>query len=183
MKSNEDIYIELLAVRCRCGTRRAFDELVTLLERRLFFYIRRLVRSEEDAWDVLQQTWIEMFRNIGHLRDSSRILPWLYRIAHNLAVSHIRKEGNVVMVPMDDLTVDSEENGSDFDRWDAAEVRAALETLSVAHREVLTLHFLEDFGLDEIAGITGAPPGTVKSRLHYGKLALRKALKRGWMPR
>lgn len=179
MKSGEDIYIELLANRCKDGSGDAFTELVGLLEQRIFFYVRRLVRSEEDAWDVLQQTWVDVLGSIGRLRDTSRILPWLYRIARNRAVSHIRKESRAVMVPLDDLTADiAEVPDSDFDQQDAADIRAALEMLSVTHREVLTLHFLEDFGIDEIAEVTGTPPGTVKSRLHYGKQALRKALKR-----
>lgn len=186
MKSREDIYIELLVLKCRNGDRHAFSDLVNLLERRLFFFVRRLSRSEEDAWDVLQQTWVDAFRNLASLRDTSRVLPWLYRIARNKAAGHLRDEYRHAAVPLDEVEAElHSDNGDDseFDEFDAAEIRAALETLSVPHREVLTLHFLEDFSLDEIAGITGAPAGTVKSRLHYAKRALAKAVKRGWLPR
>ena len=185
MKSREDIYIELLILKCRNGDRAAFDQLVNLLERRLFFFVRRLARSEEDAWDILQKTWIDVYRQIDSLRNTSRALPWLYRIARNKAAGHLRDQYRHDTVPLDEMEGDIPD-GSDegsFDEADAGEVRAALETLSAPHREVLTLHFLEDFSLEEIAAITGIPVGTVKSRLHYAKPALRKAMKRGGLPR
>ena len=185
MKSREDIYIELLILKCRNGDRTAFDQLVNLLERRLFFFVRRLARSEEDAWDILQQTWIDVYRRIDSLRNTSRVLPWLYHIARNKAAGHMRDQYRHAAVPLDEVEGDIPDcsyNGS-FDEVDAAEVRAALEKLSVPHREVLTLHFLEDFNLEEISAITGIPVGTVKSRLHYAKRALGKAMKREWLSR
>jgi len=185
MKSREDIYIELLILKCRNGDRTAFNQLVNLLERRLFFFVRRFARSEEDAWDILQQTWVDVYRHIDTLRNTSRVLPWLYRIARNKAAGHMRDQYRHDTVPLDEMEGDIPDGSDDgdFDEVDAEKVRAALEKLSVSHREVLTLHFLEDFSLEEIAVITGIPVGTVKSRLHYAKRALRKAMKRGWLSR
>ena len=186
MKNREDIQIELLILKCRNGDHRAFGELVGLLEQRLFFFVRRLARSEEDAWDILQKTWVDVYRNMTALRDTSRALPWLYRIARNKAADHLRDQYRHDSVSLDDMDGEIPENTGDdegLDGMDPGEVRVALETLSTPHREVLTLHFLEDFSIDEISGITGAPSGTVKSRLYYAKHALRKAMKRGGLPR
>jgi RNA polymerase sigma-70 factor, ECF subfamily len=66
-----------------------------------------------------------------------------------------------------------------FSAAEAAEVHRALDQLEPRHRGVLVLHFLEDFSLDEIAQITGCPPGTIKSRLHYAKRAMRAVLSGG----
>jgi len=185
MQNREDIQLELLILKCRNGDRRAFGELVGLLEQRLYFFVRRLVRSEEDAWDILQQTWVDVFRGVRSLRDTSRALPWLYRIARNKAADHMRDQYRHDAVSLDEVDDNIADTGDDeeWESMDPGEVRMALETLSPPHREVLTLHFLEDFSIDEIADITGAPSGTVKSRLHYAKRALGKAMKRGWLSR
>lgn len=68
----------------------AFDELIRDWQERLFYYIRRLVGSEEDAWDVLQQTWLRVFKGIRSLRDPDRISVWLYQLARSAVLSHWR---------------------------------------------------------------------------------------------
>ena len=182
MKNSEEIYTELLTIQCRQGDNSAFMKLVRLYEQRLFFYIRRITGNEDDTWDILQQTWLVVFQELKKLRDVSRFAPWLYRIAHNRAVSQMRADKRQETVSLDDLEIDLP-NGTDddFDQWEAEEIRTALDTLSGPHREVLTLYFLEDFTIDEIANITDLPPGTVKSRLHYAKRAMKKVIKRGWL--
>jgi RNA polymerase sigma-70 factor (ECF subfamily) len=68
-RTAEAIYEELLALRCRRGEKAALEELVRAWEKRLFYFIRRLVDSEADAWDVLQQTWVRVLSGIGALRE------------------------------------------------------------------------------------------------------------------
>src|SRR5271156_4949212 len=82
-RSAEAIYQELLALRCRRGEKAALEELVITWEKRLLYFIRRLVDEEHDAWDVLQQTWLRVLSGIGALRDSQSLGPWLYRVARN----------------------------------------------------------------------------------------------------
>ena len=88
----ETIYTELLVLRCRRGDKDAFKELITTYELRIFYYLQRLVSNEEDAWDILQETWMKVYRGIGKLREPKRLQTWLYRIARNTAVSHVRRE-------------------------------------------------------------------------------------------
>jgi RNA polymerase sigma-70 factor (ECF subfamily) len=156
-------------------------ELVERWERPLFYYIRRLVDTEEDAWDLLQDVWMKVIQGIGKLREPRYFSTWLYRVARNTAISHLRKKG-----PTRSLTTDEGEmeipdgNPEDSIRnLEAAEVHRALDALSLPHREVLTLRFLEDFSLAEIAEVTGVPEGTVKSRLHHAKRSLREAVETG----
>jgi len=176
-RDKQAILQELLILRCQRGETQAFDELIGQWEGRLFYYVRRLVATEEDAWDVLQQTWIKVFKGIGGLDAPQQLPTWLYQIARYTAVSHWRKyyrqqiqrEGN------GDLTeLAAPEEGAPFE--DAEQLHFALGRISLAHREVLTLYFLQDLSLEQIAEVLRIPPGTVKSRLCYARRALRAVL-------
>lgn len=178
-RDKQAILLEILVLRCKRGEKPAFDELIRQWEGRLLYYVRRLVGTEEDAWDVLQQTWIKVLRGIKTLDDPQRLPAWLYQIARRTAASHWRKhyreEGR-----MDDHAdlaelADAEE-GWQFE--DAEQVHRALSRISLAHREALTLYFLEDLSLEQMAEVLAIPVGTVKSRLCYAKRALRAVLER-----
>ncbi len=168
---------ELLAVRCRRGDRAALEELIRTWEPRLLYFLRRLVRDEADARDVLQETWIRVLRGIGSLSDPRSLATWLYRVARNTAHSHARSREP----PRESLEDHPDANaldtaGGPLDFEDAEQVHRGLLSLTLPHREVLTLFFLEDLAVEEIAAVLGVPVGTVKSRLHYAKRALRQAI-------
>src|SRR3954470_12132114 len=82
---------ELLALRCRRLEAESWRELIAGFERKLFYYIRRLVSREADAWDVLQQTWMAAYQGIGRLAEGRQLTPWLYSIARNKAIDHRRQ--------------------------------------------------------------------------------------------
>ena len=167
---------ELLVTRYRRGDAGAADELVRLWERPLFYYLRRLAPCEADAWDLLQETWVKVLRALPGLRDGRALPAFLYTTARNAAVTRLR------LRKMGALPAEEEAASPDcaflaFD--DAEQVHHALDRLPLAQREALTLYFLEDLSIDEIAGVLGVAAGTVKSRLHYGKQAVRKILSNG----
>jgi len=89
--SKDSIYAQLLALRCRQGDMGAFEHLVRLWEARLFYYIRRLVDQEADAWDVLQKTWIKALRGIRSLKDPEALPCWLYTLARRTVIDHLRR--------------------------------------------------------------------------------------------
>jgi RNA polymerase sigma-70 factor (ECF subfamily) len=176
--ANKDAILqELLILRCQRGDDRAFTELIRLWEKRLFFYIRRLVATEEDSWDVLQQTWLKVFQGIKSLEQPGTLATWLYKIARHVAMSHWRghyREQAHFFEKAQQLQAAQDDGNQAFE--DAEQVTAALSRISIDHREVLTLFFLEDLSLDEIADVLGIPQGTVKSRLRYAKRSLRAVL-------
>jgi len=176
----ERIRSELLVLRYRGGDDGALAELVSMWERPLFYYIRRLVDSEEDAWDLLQEVWCRVIRKIGTLRDPAALSAWLYTIARNTASNHVRNSASFRELTEVDTEVNAVTNmtESSFPAFDAEELHWALGRLSLPHREALILHFLEGFSLAEIAAIVEAPVGTVKSRLHHAKNALRTVLEK-----
>jgi RNA polymerase sigma-70 factor (ECF subfamily) len=169
----------LLVVRFQRGDRSAFDGIVRLWETSLFYYLRRLSPSEADAWELLQETWLTSFRSLTSLRDPKALPAFLYRIARNAAIVRLRKRGIAHSDQCPDEVHDESANDdiSAFDNVD--EVHHALDQLPLLQREALTLYFLEDLSLDEMAETVEVPVGTVKSRLHYAKLAMRKILESG----
>ena len=183
MRESEQILGELLVLRCRRGDAAAWRELIRLWERRLFYYVRRLVGGERDAWDVLQQTWLAAYRAMPSLQEPRALRAWLYRIAHRQAVSHLRHVGAMPEAGAEAIEdaagVPDGADDPSFAAEAADRVHAGLSGLSLTHREVLTLHFLEDASVGEIAQVLEVPEGTVKSRLFHAKRALRAALERG----
>jgi len=151
--------------------------LIRQWEERLFYYIRRLVATEEDAWDVLQQTWMKVFKGIKTLKNPERLPVWLYQIARCTALSHWRGRYREQAHVEEHGDLSAIAATGETDRFDDSEqVHLGLSRIALVHREVLTLHFLEDFSLEQIAEILGIPPGTAKSRLFYAKRALRAVL-------
>ena len=120
---------------------------------------------------------MKVFRSIGTLRDPRTLPAFLYTTARNTAVSRLRIHSN------GDAPLPEQEAGTldcafiAFD--DAEQVHHALDQLPLAQREALTLYFLQDLTIDEIAEVLGVPPGTVKSRLHYAKSAVRQIIENG----
>jgi RNA polymerase sigma-70 factor (ECF subfamily) len=178
-RDRHTIYSELLAVRFRKGERAAFSELVSLWEGKLFYFLRRFTASEQDAWDLLQQTWIKVLGGLEKLKDTSTLPAWLYTVARNTALDHIRREERDILSAENGEPAGLSAETDDNLRFENAElVHRGLEEISLAHREVLTLFFLEEFSIAEVAGILGLSQGTVKSRLHYAKKALKSILER-----
>ena len=165
----------LLAVRWQRGDRSAFEGIVKLWERSLYYYLRRLAPTEADAWELLQETWLKTIGSLQKLRDPQTLPAFLYATARNLAISRLRGRGFETGAgdPVEAATDDRDA----FD--DVEQVHHALDQLPVLQREVLTLFFLRDLTLQEMAQLLEVPVGTVKSRLHYARHAIRKILTQG----
>jgi RNA polymerase sigma-70 factor, ECF subfamily len=176
-RDQDAIYQELLAMRCRRGDPAALHELVRIWDKRLHYFIRQLVSQEQDARDILQQTWLRVLRGIRSLKDPQCLTPWLYQVARHAAFTHARLQSAYRAALEDHPGVDQAcEDQEPFALEKAEQVHVALQKLSLPHREVLTLYFLEDLSIGEIADVVGTQPGTIKSRLYYARQALRKIL-------
>lgn len=177
LRDKKAIHYELLVLRCRQGRQDALEELIRTWERPLLYYVRRLLDTDEEARQVLQETWLKVLQGLGRLRRPESLPAWLYGIARNTAVSHLRaKRQEGVLFESDDGVVDSNGEDAHLDFDDAERIHYGLDRISPTHREVLTLFFLQDLSLEEIASVLEIPAGTVKSRLHHAKRALRAVL-------
>jgi RNA polymerase sigma-70 factor, ECF subfamily len=174
---------EQLPVReAKAGEPDAWRALFKRYQLPLYVYVFELVRHEQTSLDIVQETFISAARNIGGLREDRKFGSWLFSIAHQKCVQHWRKQRPK------EVPIDGDEDGEDYAEADAGpeellirkeqeeQFMKLLEELAAPHRAVLLLHFVEDFSIEEIARITETAPGTVKSRLHYAKKALRKLM-------
>jgi RNA polymerase sigma-70 factor (ECF subfamily) len=179
----EVIYERVLVVRAQAGDEAAFVELVERYSPRLRYFLKKLLASADSAEDALQDVWLDVFRHLPRLADPQALVAWLYRIARDRAFARLRKlhrgEQPLDETVLADATA-TEEN--DFSPEDAARIHAALDTLPPEQREVLVLRFLEEMTYEQISGVVGCQLGTVRSRIHYGKQALRRALEKDHQP-
>lgn len=171
-----DIYERLLVLRCQTGHHEAFGELVERYGPRLGYFLRKLLPQGDRAADLLQEVWIDVFRNLPRLQNAGAFRAWVYRIAHGKAMLELRRNGRISETSEGVELVEAREVEREFSPEDAARIHAALDRLNTTHREVLVLRFLEDLSYEDIGQIIGCPVGTVRSRIHYAKQALQKRL-------
>ena len=171
---------QLPVPQARAGEPAAWDILFKRYQLPLYVYVFELVHDEQTSLDIVQETFIAAVRHIGGLRDDEKFGSWLFGIAHQKCIQRWRKQ-NRDEVLLEEISATPAEFESSPDdllirQEQEAEFMQLLNNLPLPQRSVVVLHFVEDFSLEEIAAITGAQLGTVKSRLHYAKKALRKLL-------
>jgi RNA polymerase sigma-70 factor (ECF subfamily) len=170
---------EWLTLRCQSGEAGAFEDLLAVMERPLLYYATKLLGNEENALDALQDVWVRVFGNIRRLRDPGSLRPWLYRLTRGVAVDRIRGKTSRERAEDGHAELFQEAVEPTFSQEDADAIHEALDQLELKHREVLVLHFLEDFAISEIAQIVDCPEGTVKSRIYHAKKEMKGILVRG----
>ena len=166
---------ELLAIRCQLGELAAFDELVDRWHAPLWRYIRRMADRDELAEEILQETWLRVLRGIVKLREPASLVPWLFGIARRVLMDHLRQKYKqpASNEGLDDQVVQTAEIDS---RADIEHLLYEVDRLPLPQRELLTLYYLEELTVDEVAGVLGIPAGTVKSRLHHVRNLLKRNL-------
>jgi RNA polymerase sigma-70 factor, ECF subfamily len=171
---------QLPVLQARAGSPEAWDVLFKRYQLPLYVYAFELVHDEQCALDVVQETFINAARYVGSLREDDKFGSWLFGIAHQKCIQQWRKRSR-----QEFLREQLEESAVAFDdapdelllrEEQEAEFMQLLNHLPLPQRSVLLLHFIEEFSLEEIAAVTETSLGTVKSRMHYAKKALRKLI-------
>jgi RNA polymerase sigma-70 factor, ECF subfamily len=163
----------LFVARAQAGDSSAFESLFLAVHKPLLGYVRGLVGGEH-AEDVLQETFLQIYRKIRWLEEPLAFRAWAYRIATRLSFAHLKRERRwTEQVRDEDLLEnlpDSEIATPDFElQW----VGKLTEQVSPKSRAVLLMHYHEGLSLEQIALILDIPLGTAKSRLAYGLSSLR----------
>ncbi len=172
----QQIADEWLVLQSQDGDAGAFEQLVSRWQERLWRHARRLVRDETAAWDVLQEAWLSMLKGLSRLDDPTAFAPWAYRVVTLRCVDYVRRRQRQRKVEQALPTPPPAEPAGQDD--DVEALRAALDELSVEQRALLSLHYREGLRLERIAQILDIPVGTVKSRLHHARAALKKRMMR-----
>jgi RNA polymerase sigma-70 factor, ECF subfamily len=171
--------------RLRDGDVQAVVPLMERYQHRLYRYLLRLVWQEATAEDLFQQTWLRVMERIGSYDPSRNFESWLFTVARNLALDHLRRnrpESLDEPLPSGDTRAEwVVDCGPGALEQLLAEERAgwllaALADLPAVFREVLTLRFEEEMKIEEIAVVLSVPLGTVKTRLHRAMKHLRRAI-------
>lgn len=167
--------------QAKAGDPAAWDALFRRYQLPLYTYVFGLTKDEQAGLDIVQETFLGAVRSIAGLRENEKFGSWLFGIAHQKCVQRWRKQNHekdaLEEIAASPAEADDDPAGLLIRQEQEAEFMELLNQLPPPQRSVLLLHFIEEFSIEEIAGITGAPPGTVKSRLHYAKQALRKLWK------
>ncbi len=178
---NSELVDHLTVLRAQLGEADAFAGLFERYNPRLLYYLRRIVDPAALAEDLLQEVWLTVVKKITSLDQPEAFRAWIYRIAHNRAMSRMRRSRRDVSLDElpEELEIDPqsmEEESKDLAELDAAAVHRALGQLSPPHREVLTLRFVGELSYEEIAKIVGCGLGTIRSRIYYAKKSLQRYL-------
>ena len=178
--SDEELVVKTL------GNKNVFGDLVDRYQAKLTRYIARLgVRDPEDQLDVLQEIFLKTYRNLNGFDTSLQFSSWIYRIAHNEAISwyrkkNVRPEGHLIADSEEVLTfLNSSEESADvsFDKTvNASTVNSALMIIDEKYREVIILRYFEHKEYEQISDILKIPVGSVGTLLHRGKKQLAAAL-------
>jgi RNA polymerase sigma-70 factor, ECF subfamily len=181
---------EILA-RVRAGDERACEAFVRQHGGRMLAVARRLLRTEEDSADAVQDAFLSAFRSLDGFEGNSALGTWLHRIVVNVCLMKLRARSRSREVHIDDLLPTFDETGHHsrpVRPWEdqavarltqdetRAQVRACIDRLPDPYRQVLVLRDIEELDTEQTAEHLGINPGTVKTRLHRARQALRTLL-------
>ena len=165
--------------RCRRGDKTAFDEVVRSHEAALRRLVQRYVKSPEDAKDVTQRAFVQAYEKLDSFRGESTFRTWLYRIAINLALNHVRGAPPIVSFPIEDVAAFTHSLATS--KLVAAEVwrkvAARLDKLPPKQRLVVELRVFHDLSFKEVAAIVDSSEDSAKQNYHHGVKALRDTLR------
>jgi RNA polymerase sigma-70 factor (ECF subfamily) len=187
-----DAFEELpLVQRARTGDEQAFSDLVNRYERKIFRLAKNITQNEEDAEDILQETFLKAYEHLGEFQGNSKFYTWIVRIAVNESLMKLRKRKSDRTVSLDESIDTGEEmvvreiavwDNTPEQRYSQEEIRdileKAIESLRPAFRAVFVLRDVEELSTEETAAILELSVPAVKSRLLRARLQLRERLTR-----
>ncbi|MBP7049433.1 MAG: sigma-70 family RNA polymerase sigma factor [Phycisphaerae bacterium] len=179
MKPIRDLIDQVLVLRCQTRDPQALAELIDRYQGPLRYFIARMVRDDDLADELCQETWLTVLSKIHTLREVGTFTTWLYRIARNRVYLEFRRRRQVFDLD-DGLEIPDAVEEEIKTVEDAAELHRCLERLKPLHSEVLLLRFLEDMSYEQIADALECNLGTVRSRIFHAKLALKKELEKSY---
>lgn len=177
---NQDKYTqEILNLIVQKKEKKAFDSLVKNYNQQLYWHIRRIVIKHDDANDVLQNTYIKIWKSLKKFKGKSKIYTWLYRIATNESLTFVKKQKNTISIEDVDLKETQTSNQSVL--MDSFKIQRNLElaiaTLPPKQRVVFNLKYFEELKYDDISKITSTSVGALKASYHIAVKKIETFLK------
>ena len=171
------------------GSQNAIEILIRRHKNRVFTYIMIMVKNEQLAEDIFQDTFIKVIHSLkaGKYKDNGRFLSWVIRIAHNLVIDHFRKEKQMTLLSNDDFVADLFNNRKLAEKTIeeniiygqiCEDIRTLIEKLPEDQKEVILLRHYGDLSFKEIADQTGVSINTALGRMRYALINLRKMIQK-----
>ena len=173
----KELYIHAPIIEeCRKGNSKAQFTLYNLYSKAMYNLAYRMTNNREDAEDILQDAFVECFRNLGSFRFESTFGAWLKSILINRSINHLRKK-KINLVLQENLPDREDVSDADFDTvYNTEKIFKGIEMLPDGYRVILTLYLLEGYDHQEISQIMGITESTSKSQYSRAKDKLRKLL-------
>lgn len=182
--------IEARLVRlAKSGDRGAFADLVELYKDKIYHLAYRMLGNRQEAEDIVQETFLRVFRNLERYDEALKFSTWIYRIGTNVSIDRLRRRRTAYSL---DAETASDGDGQDWHGLLASEdltpegqvllsetqrrIRNAIDDLPEKYKSVVILKYLHDMSLQEIGDVLGMPVTTVKTRVHRGREFLRRKL-------
>jgi len=173
-----------LVVNAVAGRADGFEELVRRYQRPITSYVYRMLGDYESSLDVTQEVFIKVYNSLSKYSSEYKFSTWLYRIAHNAAIDHMRRNSmNAMSIEAENsdgtyqLQIESQlpspEQNHERGEW-RVEIEAVVKCLPPTYRDLILLRHSRELSYDEIAEVTGLPLGTVKNRLFRAREMMRQ---------
>ncbi len=168
---------ELLLSQLKSDTTRekAFRELIALYKERLYWHIRKIVVSHDDTDDVLQNTFIKIYRNLDKFKGDSKLYSWMYRIATNESITHLNKNAKRMQVTSEEVKMHAVNNLQSDVHFDGNEIQIKLQqaiaTLPQKQQIVFNMKYFDDMKYKEMSEVLETSEGALKASYH---LAVKK---------
>ena len=179
MNSSETKLVEQL--QSSEGREQAFRELLQLYQERLYWQIRNIVKDHDDADDVLQNTFLKIFRNINKFKGESQLFSWMYRIATNEAITFLNKKAKNQQISSEELQDQILQNLETDVYFEGGEIQLKLQkaiaSLPDKQQQVFNMKYFQDLKYREISKILGTSEGALKASFHIASKKIEEFLK------
>lgn len=163
--------------RAKKGDLLAFEQIIFEFEKPLWNYLVRLSGSRDDAEDLIQETFVKVYKHIKTIDSTKNIKSWIYTIATNTAYDYLRKRKREALVELDEEYETNAENTAYYsvsveENIESKDVSAAIDRLDVLYKGPILLYYKDGFSYEEIAEMLSIPINTLKTRLSRAKKQL-----------
>ncbi|MDB4297636.1 sigma-70 family RNA polymerase sigma factor [Flavobacteriaceae bacterium] len=161
----------ILDLQNRKTQSKAFDTLTSLYKERLYWHIRKIVLIHADADDVLQNTFIKVFKNIENFKEESKLYSWMYRIATNESITFLNKKAKTKNIPIEDYQKEVCNTLQTDDMYDGDTIQLLLQKAiaQLPHKQqlVFNMKYFDEMKYDQISEILGTSVGALKASYHH----------------
>ena len=179
MQDSEDKFVNRL--QDHATSQEAFRELISEYKERLYWHIRNIVKSHDDTDDILQNTFLKIFRNIDQFKGESKLYSWMYRIATNESLTFLNKKSRRLQITSEDLQnqiIDNLESDVYFEGDEIQlKLQKAVASLPAKQQQVFNMKYFQELKYKEMSEILDTSEGALKASYHIASKKIEEYLK------